>query len=1009
MISGDGASPAADRADAQASGAITITIDGMPWHTAPDASLLSCLNACHGHFASLCVHPSLGPIELCDTCFVEVDDNVMRACGVVVRPGMVVKTKGRASALRQEALARLLRRHDLYCTICDNNDGHCELQNLVRHMGTRHQPRPYRSRQMAVDDSNPFYQYDPNQCILCGRCVEACQNVQVNETLSIDWSAPMPRVLWDGGVPIDESSCVSCGHCVTVCPCNALMEKTMLGISGPWTAMSPQATRHPRLTHAAIDYVKGLEKITGFGPIMELAATDQMLRGTEQRRTKTVCTYCGVGCSFDVVSMGRRILQIQPVPEAPSNGISSCVKGKFGYSYVSSEERLTTPLVREDGRLRPASWDEALGRMTGTFDAIARKHGGDALGFIASSKCSTEEAYLMQKLARAVYGTNNIDNCSRYCQNPATMGLFRTVGYGGDSGPMEDLHHADCVLIVGSNTAESHPVLATRVKRAHKLHGQVLVVVDPLRHEMARRADLHLRPRPGSDIYWINAICRALVEHGLHDRDFIADHTAGFASWEAALKPFTMERACEMTGLAMNELQQLFGFVSRSKRLAILWAMGITQHSAGSDTSTALSNLLLLGGHYGRPGAGAYPLRGHNNVQGTSDFGALPGFYPGYEHVDDAAARSKWSAFWGVALPEKEGLTNHGMVAAALEGSLKGLYIVGEEMALVDANANKVAQALAHLEMLVVQDIFLSETARFADVVLPGCPSLEKEGTFVNTERRIQRFEPAFSPLGNSRPDWMILRDVARHAGVDWSYEGPAAIMAEAAAGSAMFAGVSYARLEGYASLQWPVAADGTPTRMLFANRVFPLPGGKARFYPLGEHVPLEQVDEQYDCHLNNGRLLEHFHEGNMTGQSPGLRAKVPDAFLEISPELAQERGIASGTWVRVVSRRGAIKVRAEISERVRGKELYLPMNSKTEPINRLTGDAVDKDTDTPAYKELAVYLEVLQGGKPQPVLGSNHPRFGHPTPRSGVEAQRKRQRGDYVGLDQPLPEDSGL
>ena len=1000
--------PAAlEQADNPAPETIAITIDGEPWQTKPGASLLTCLNERHGQFASLCVHPSLGPIELCDTCFVTVDGNAMRACGVMVRPGMVVETNGKAATLRQEALARLLRRHDLYCTICDNNDGHCELQGLVRRMGTHHQPRPYRSRQMAVDDSNPFYQYDPNQCILCGRCVEACQNVQVNETLSIDWSAPVPRVVWDGGVPIDESSCVSCGHCVTVCPCNALMEKSMLGASGPWTAMSPQATRHPQLTHAAIDYVKGLEKTTGFGPIMELAATDQMLRGTEQRRTKTVCTYCGVGCSFDVVSVGRRILQIQPVPEAPANGISSCVKGKFGYSYVTSAERLTTPLVRDQGRLRQASWEEALGRIAETFGAIARQHGADALGFIASSKCSNEEAYLTQKLARAVYGTNNIDNCSRYCQNPATMGLFRTVGYGGDSGPLADLHHADCVLIVGSNTAESHPVFATRVKRAHKLHGQTLVVVDPLRHEMAQRADLHLRPHPGSDIYWINAICRALVEQDLVDHDFIEHHTEGFASWEAALKPFTMEHACVMTGLAMNELEQLLAIISGSKRLAILWAMGITQHSAGSDTSTALSNLLLLGGHYGRPGAGAYPLRGHNNVQGTSDFGALPGFYPGYEHAVEEGGRKKWSAFWGVDLPATPGLTNHGMVEAALRGDLKGLYIVGEEMALVDANAQKVARAFENLEMLVVQDIFLSETARFADVVLPGCPSLEKEGTFVNTERRIQRFEPAFAPLGESRPDWMILRDVARCAGANWNYEGPAAIMTEAAAGAALLAGVSYERLAGYASLQWPVAADGTGTRMLFADRIFPLPGGKARFYPLGEHVPLEQVDEQYDCHLNNGRLLEHFHEGNMTGHSPGLRAKVPDAFLEISAELAQERGIENGTWVRIVSRRGAIKVRAQISDRVHGRELYLPMNSRTEPVNRLTGDHVDKDTDTPAFKELAVYLEVLQGDKP--VLGRNHHRFGHPTPRSGVEARRKRQRDDYVALDKALSEESGL
>ncbi len=381
-------------------------------------------------------------------------------------------------------------------------------------LAVEHQEIPYKPKPYAVDNSNPFYRYDPDQCILCGRCVEACQNVQVNETLSIRWEDEHPRVLWDGGAPVGESSCVSCGHCVTVCPCNALMETSMLGEAGYFTDLPKPAL------DGMIDVVKGIEPEVGYGAILQLSEVEEAMRESRTKKTKTVCTYCGVGCSFDVWTRDRHILKVEPEHGA-ANGISTCVKGKFGWEFVNSQDRLTSPLIRENGKFREASWDEALGLVARRFAEIKAESGPDALAFVSSSKCTNEESYLMQKLARAVVGTNNMDNCSRYCQAPATVGLFRTVGYGGDSGSIKDIEQADLVVIVGSNTAESHPVLATRVKRSHKLRGQKLIVSDLRKHEMAERADVFLHPKPGTDLIWLSAVTKWIFDQGLEKKDFL--------------------------------------------------------------------------------------------------------------------------------------------------------------------------------------------------------------------------------------------------------------------------------------------------------------------------------------------------------------------------------------------------------------------------------------------------------------------------------------------------------
>ncbi|WP_028238284.1 formate dehydrogenase subunit alpha [Stutzerimonas azotifigens] len=980
----------------------TIHFDGRALTGKADLPLIDFLARHDIHLPHVCYHRALGPLQTCDVCWVEVDGELVRGCTLKARPGLKVTSQVEpARAAREEGMDRLLAKHELYCTLCEHNTGDCTLHNTFADMHLPIQRYEFQRKPYEKDQSNPFYTYDPDQCILCGRCVEACQNVEVNETLSIDFTMERPRVLWDGGKPIDESSCVSCGHCVTVCPCNALLEKTMQPDAGPLTAL-PQDLKRP-----LIDIAKKLERTIGAPPITAISKMDMHWRQPEIRRTKTVCTYCGVGCSFEMWTRGRHILKVQPVVDAPANGISTCIKGKFAWDFVNDPKRLTTPLIRENGRFREAGWDEALELVARRLLQIRDTHGPDAIGFIGSSKASNEEAYLTQKIARAIIGTHSVDNSSRYCQNPATEGLFRTVGYGGDAGTIADIAAAELVVIVGSNLSENHPVIASKIKAAKKLRGQKLLVVDPRRHEMAERADLYLRPRASTDLVWASALSRYMFEHGHANLEFLAGQVDGVEQYRRSLEPFTLEFAAEVTGIPRERLIEAGEMIGRARSVCLLWAMGITQHSHGADTSTALSNLLLVTGNYGRPGTGGYPMRGHNNVQGASDFGCLKNMYPGYEKVTEEKHRDKWARAWGVPadrLPLEAGRDNFTMVQGADEGAVKAMYIIGEETAFSDSNTTNVHSGFEKLEFMVVQDIFMSRTAEFADVVLPACPSVEKDGTFVNTERRIQRFHQVLPPLGNSRPDWRILTELAARMGHDWGYTHPSQVMDEVAGIATIFKGVSYERLEGWQSLLWPMNADGSDTPLLY-TRGFHTENGRAVLYPLQWKAPDEDTDGEYDLMLDNGRMLEQFQGANQTGRGPRLWSQAPHWFVEVSPELAAERGIEDGTWLRIASRRGSVEVRALVTERVAGNTLFMPIHQGKPGINLLTGEHHDPDVNTPAYKETAVRLEVLgQGLNPLP---RNSFRYGERTPNEGVPVEVKWYSDDYVAppAEAPHPE----
>lgn len=543
----------------------TIQINDETYPAVQGQTILDVAESHDCYIPHICKHPNLMPIQTCDTCMVEVNVQLVRSCATGSEPGMIVNTKSElAKEAQLEAMSRILRNHQLYCTVCDNNNGNCVVHNTAEYLEIEHQKYEFKPKPYPPDLSHPMYRYEPDQCILCGRCVEACQDLQVSEVLSIDWNRENPRVIWDNDVPIDQSSCVSCGHCVTVCPCNALMEKSMLGEAGYMTGI-PADVLEPM-----INITKEVEP--GYKEIFAVSEIEASMRKTRIKRTKTVCTYCGVGCSFEVWTKGRKILKIEPQPEAPVNGISTCVKGKWGWDFVNSEERLTRPLIRKGDKFVEASWEEALGFISKKLNELKEKYGPDSIGFIASSKCTNEENYIFQKFARSVIQTNNVDNCSRYCQSPASMALMRAVGYSGDSGTIQDIASAGLVIVVGANPAESHPVLTTRIKRAHKLFGQKLAVVDLRKNELARKANLHLHPKPGTDLVWISAITKYIIDQSWEAKEFIQARVNGYEEFVQSLQKFTLEYAEEVTGLTKEEQIKLATMIHEADGMCILWA-----------------------------------------------------------------------------------------------------------------------------------------------------------------------------------------------------------------------------------------------------------------------------------------------------------------------------------------------------------------------------------------------------------------------------------------------------
>jgi len=899
---------------------VHLTIDGREVTAPKGTTIFLAARRAGIDIPHLCYDPDLGlePTSSCRLCLVEVSGarTPVPSCSYPVAPGMVVRTETPAlQAHRRMVIELALSDHPHDCLTCEKS-GTCALQQYAYDLGVK-EPR-FGAAETAVEpvQDGPAIAYDRSKCILCGRCIQVCHQVQVSGAIDFLGRGFETRVSLPPDVARDDSGCTECGNCLDVCPTGALA------------------------------YVGA----TGHG------------RAWEFEQVRTICPYCGCGCTIVLNIHNGRIVTITGEPGLGVSDGLLCVKGRFGADFIGHGERLRTPLVRKDGELVPATWDEALALVAERLGDIRDRHGPDAVAGLSSAKTTNEENYLMQKFMRAVVGTNNVDHCARLCHASTVAGLARAFGSGAMTNSIADLDQADVIFVIGSNTTECHPIIGAAVKRAVRFGKTRLIVADPRVIELAEMADLHLQQRGGTDVALVNALIHVILKEGLEAKAFIAERTEGFDDLRRAVQPYNPQMAAKITGVPAEKIVEAARLYAKADAASIIYSMGITQHTTGTDNVLALANLAMVTGNIGRPGTGVNPLRGQNNVQGACDMGALPDVYPGYQKVDDAAARAKFEKAWGIRLPSTPGLTVVEILNAAAEGKVKALYCLGENPMLSDPDIAHVEQALKALDFLVVQDIFLTETAQLADVVLPAASFAEKDGTFTNTERRVQRVRKALPPPGEARADWKILSDLARQMGYAMDYPDPSAVQDEIAALTPSYAGITYDRLES-GSLQWPCPDPGhAGTPILHKDR---FTRGLGKFHAVEFIPPKELPDEEYPFLLSTGRILQHFHTGTMSRRSEVLDRLVSVGAIEIHPQDAARLGVADSQPVRVASRRGEITIQARLTDRVAPGTLFLAFHYRESPANRLTIAALDPVAKIPEFKVCAVRVEPSDAAQP--------------------------------------------
>jgi formate dehydrogenase alpha subunit len=666
----------------------------------------------------------------------------------------------------------------------------------------------------------------------------------------------------------------------------------------------------------------------------------------------TTCIYCGVGCQLNLHVRDGRVVSVTPGKTGPGEG-KLCIKGWSAHEFIHHPDRLTTPLIREGDRFREASWDEALNLVASKLKEIREEHGSDSLGFFSSAKATNEENYLMQKLARAAVGTNNVDHCARLCHASTVTGLVAAFGSGAMTNSQEDVEEADAVFVIGSNTSEQHPLIARRIIKAVK-GGAKLIVADPREIPLCEYAEVYLQHRPGTDVALLNAMMNVIIEEGLHDEAFIEGRTEGFQELRKTVKGYTPEKSEEITGVPTESIRAAARLYGEAGKAALFFSMGITQHTTGVDNVKSCANLAMLTGNLGRPGTGVNPLRGQNNVQGACDMGALPNYLPGYQSPADVETRARFREAWGVELPAAEGLTLTEMMDLAGD-RVKAVFIMGENPMLSDPDIGHVEEQLGRLEFLAVSEMFMSETAELADVVLPACSFAEKDGTFTATDRRVQLVRKAVEPLGGSRPDWWIIQELSKRLGYPVNYKSPAEIMDEVASVAPIYGGVSHVRLQAE-DLRWPCRDDKSlGTRILHVER---FSRGRGRFHALEYKPPAETPDEEYPLTLTTGRLLFHWHTGTMTRRSVTLTDQVNEAYVEVNPFDAEALGIEDLEKVRVSSRRGCIELKARVTPRIKPGTVFIPFHYAEAAANRLTINAIDPVAKIPEFKACAVRVE---------------------------------------------------
>jgi formate dehydrogenase alpha subunit len=774
------------------------------------------------------------------------------------------------------------------------------LQEIVDYLGITELPFRRTTRSLPIDTSNPFFDRDLNKCILCGKCVRVCDEVVGVDAIALTYRGYTSKVATFGDKLIIDSDCVSCGECVAHCPVAALMPKKA----------------EP--------------------PTEEVATT---------------CPYCGVGCGIYLGICNGQVVSVRGRRDGTVNNGCLCVKGRFGIiEFVHHRDRLKAPLIKKEGGFVEGTWDEAL-------ELVCSKLGSykpDEVALISSAKCSNEENYVAQKFARAVLGTNNIDHCARLCHAPSVAGLAQSFGSGAMTNSINEVRDSRCILAIGTNTTEAHPIIGLEVKKAVE-NGAKLIVANPREIDLVRFSHIWLKHRPGSDVALLMGMAKVIVDEGLLDRSFIDERCEDFDAFLESLKGFDLDFAEQATGVDKEKVAQAARVYAVDKPSTILYAMGITQHSHGTDNVIATANLAMLTGNIGKPSSGVNPLRGQNNVQGACDMGALPNVYTGYQAVADADIRKKFESAWGCKLPAKPGLTITEIFDAAYRGKIKALYVIGENPLLSEPDITHARGALERLDFLVVQDIFLSETAQLADVVLAGASFAEKDGTFTNTERRVQRVRKALEPVGDSKPDWWITCELGRRMGKGFDFSHPSEIMEEISQLTPSYGGISYERLDN-GGLQWPCPTKDHPGTPILHRERFTR--GKGKFIPLSYKPSKELPDDEYPLVLTTGRSLYHFHTGTMTRKVSGLNVLRGEGEVEINPGDASNLGVRDGEKVKVISRRGEVVARAKLTEASPAGVVFMTFHFAESPANMLTNPAVDPVAKIPEYKVCAVRIE---------------------------------------------------
>lgn len=912
---------------------ITFTLDGKKVSAEPGETIWEVAKRAGTTIPHLCHSGEKGyrPDGNCRACMVEIDGERTLAASCIRTPtdGMVVHSQSvRADKARKLVMELLVADQPPQGEARDKSSHLWDMADMQGVSDSRF-PKLEDTRVPLLDDSHVAMKVNLDACIQCNLCVRACREVQVNDVIGMAGRGHDAKIVFDMDDPMGASTCVACGECVQTCPTGALM---------PATAVDANQVGDSK------DY---------------------------DREVKSVCPFCGVGCQISLKVKDNKVAWVDGI-DGPANENRLCVKGRFGFDYIDHSHRLTKPLIRREGvakgltvdpanpltHFREATWDEAMEIAAGGFAKLRDAHGGKAVAGFGSAKCTNEEAYLFQKLIRQGFGHNNVDHCTRLCHASSVAALMENVGSGAVTATFNEIENADVAIVIGANPTENHPVAATYFKQFAKRGGQ-LIVMDPRGQGLKRHASHMLQFRPGADVAMLNAIMHTIVEEGLYDKQYIQTYTENWEAQKAHLKDFTPGKMAEICGIEAETLKTVARTFANANAAMIFWGMGVSQHIHGTDNSRCLISLALMTGHVGRPGTGLHPLRGQNNVQGASDAGLIPMFLPDYQTVTDDGVRSAFNEIWNsdVDFGAEKGLTVVEIMDAIHAGDIRGMYILGENPAMSDPDVEHARDALAKLEHLVVQDIFVTETANYADVILPASAFAEKTGTVTNTNRQVQMGRPAVSPPGEAREDWAITVDLARRLGLDWAYTHPSEVFAEMKMGMGSLDNITWARLENEA-VTYPSLSPEDPGQPIVFGDGFPRAEGRAKFTPASLVAPDDVPDADYPMILTTGRQLEHWHTGSMTRRATVLDAVEPEANCSLHPKTLRKLGVEPGGLVRLTTKRGSITVMARADRAVSEDMVFVPFAYVEAAANILTNPALDPYGKIPEFKFSAVRVE---------------------------------------------------